>query len=359
MKSFDFVVIGAGIAGLMSAYFLRECDVLLMDENDILSGASGAAGAFLFPKVGFDTKYTRFINDGIYEAVDFYKNLGIDTATKGVLILPRNEKDEEKFEKYEKEIKIPFEKKKGGFFFEIGSVVEPAEVKEKTRVNFLKKKVENLRKKDNFWIINDEIKTKNVILATGYKSVFKTEYLNIRAIWGERVKIKAKYDGFEDVHYHKNCSVQLMGEYLKIGATHKRDCPDCSENEEEALSLVEKAREIGNVYDFEFEDVKGGFRAASIDYFPVVGKIINAKKTLLNDEKIVKGDLPREIVFEEGLYIVNGMGARGFSNAVVCARTLRDFVLKNEKIPEYLDTKRLFVKWARKKGEEYLRRINA
>jgi glycine/D-amino acid oxidase-like deaminating enzyme len=150
-----------------------------------------------------------------------------------------------------------------------------------------------------------------------------------------------------------------MGEYLKIGATHKRDCPDCSENEEEALSLVEKAREIGNVYDFEFEDVKGGFRAASIDYFPVVGKIINAKKTLLNDEKIVKGDLPREIVFEEGLYIVNGMGARGFSNAVVCARTLRDFVLKNEKIPEYLDTKRLFVKWARKKGEEYLRRINA
>lgn len=102
MKVFDFVVIGAGIAGLLSAYRLKEFNTLLIDKKGLLEGASGAAGAFLFPKIGFDTSYTRYINDSIVEAIDFYKQLGINTNTKGVLLLPRDEKDFEKFKKYEK-----------------------------------------------------------------------------------------------------------------------------------------------------------------------------------------------------------------------------------------------------------------
>ena len=110
MKPFDFIIIGGGIAGLLTAYFLRDFKTILIDENGILEGASKAAGAFLFPKVGFDTAYTRFINNGIVNALNFYQSLGVDTNKKGVLILPRDEKDIEKFKKYEKEIKLPFKK---------------------------------------------------------------------------------------------------------------------------------------------------------------------------------------------------------------------------------------------------------
>jgi len=354
MKSFDFVIIGGGIAGLLSAWFFKDKKILLIDRNEVLSGASGAAGAFLFPKVGYDTEYTRFINDGIVEAVKFYNDIGISTYTKGVLILPRDERDIEKFQKYEEHIKLPFVKKDKGFYFNIGSVVDPGEVKEKIKVPFEKLEVKKIEKKDNFWIINDSIKTKNIILATGYEKLIDIPYIKIRPIWGERIEISCQVPSSKfQIYYHKNCSVGLIDGILKIGATHKRDCKNCKENLEEAYELIKKAKEIIDISEYKILDIKGGFRAASIDYFPVVGKIIDIRKTLLNDKHIVKGDVPKKIFYIDGLYIINGMGARGFSNAYICAKKLRDYIEKNEELG-ILDTKRLFIKWARKYGERYL-----
>ncbi len=351
MKHFDFVVIGAGIAGLLSAYRLKEFNTLLIDKDDVISNASRAAGAFLFPKVGFDTAYTRFINDAILKSIDFYKGLGINTHTKGVLILPRDERDIEKFKKYEKEIRLPFKKVDNGFFFDIGSVIDPEEVKKKIRVNFEKLEVKKIEQKENYWIINEKIKTKNIILATGAKEVLKIPYIKIRAVWGERIEIKSDLNLSH--YYHKNCSVGEIDGVIKIGATHKRDCFECQENEQEALELIKKAREIVDIRDYELLDIKGGFRAASIDYFPVAGKIIDVKKTLLENRHIVKGDLPKEIFYKDGLYIINGMGGRGFSNAVVCSEMLYEYIVNNKDLGK-IDTKRLFIKWARKFGEEFL-----
>ncbi|WP_459886744.1 NAD(P)/FAD-dependent oxidoreductase [Caminibacter profundus] len=368
MKSFDFVIIGGGIAGLLTAWFFKDKKILLIDKKEVLSGASGAAGAFLFPKVGYNTEYTRFINDGIVEAVKFYNDIGVSTYTKGVLILPRDERDIAKFQKYEEHIKLPFVKKDKGFYFNIGSVVDPGEVKEKIKVPFEKLEVKKIEKKDNFWIINDLIKTKNIILATGYEELIDIPYIKIRPIWGEKIEINGKWKmkneklkkgvpekstDFLGCYFHKNCSVGLIDGILKIGATHKRDCKNCKENLEEAYELIKKAKEIIDISEYKILDIKGGFRASSVDYFPVVGKIIDIRKTLLEDKHIVKGDVPKKIFYIDGLYIINGMGARGFSNAYICAKKLRDYIEKNEKLG-ILDTKRLFIKWARKEGEKYL-----
>lgn len=357
MKCFDFVIIGGGIAGLLMAYELGEFNTLLIDKEGVLKKASGAAGAFLFPKVGFNTKYTEFINNGIVEAVNFYKSVGINTNTKGVLILPRDKRDIEKFKKYEKEITLPFKKMDGGFFFEIGSVVDPSEVREKIKVNFKKMEVKKIYKRKN-WIINDELEAKNLILATGYESVIDIPYIKIRPIWGERIESSNyKADGNLDIFYHKNCSVGEIDGVLKIGATHKRDCLECRENLEEAYELIKKANEIIKIEEFEIEDIKGGFRASSIDYFPVIGKIINIEM-LLEHKHIVKGEIPKEFDYVDGLYVINGMGARGFSNAVVCARALKNHILENKDLG-ILDSKRLFIKWARREGEKFLKEINA
>jgi len=349
MKCFDFVIVGAGIAGLFSSWFLRDFNILLVDEDDILEGgASKAAGAFLFPKVGFDTAYTRFINKGIVEALNFYEKLGINVNKKGVLILPRDEKDKEKFKKYASHIKLPFSKQEGGFFFEDGGVIEVSEVKEKLKVPFKKEKIECLKQEKNYWLVND-IKTKNVILATGVKKLIDIPYIKIHPIWGERIEIKSDID--INIHYHKNCSLAKVGEIFKIGATHKRGFLG-QENMQEALELIDKAREIKDIKNFEITKIVGGFRAASNDFFPIVGEVIDLE-TLKKEPKIAKGVIPKHYIYKKGLYIVNGMGGRGFSNALMCAKALREKIVNNKDLG-ILDLKRVFIKWARKEGESYL-----
>lgn len=355
MKVFDFIVIGGGIAGLLSAYRLKEYNTLLIDKNGLLEGASGAAGAFLFPKIGFDTTYTRYINDSLIEALEFYKNIGIDTHTKGVLLFSRNEKDIEKFKTYEKEIRLPYKKIDNGFFFDIGSLIEVDEVKEKIKVNFEQLEVKNIEFKNDIWIINNEIKTKNIILATGYERLIDIPYINIRPVWGERIeliseKLKVKSEKL-DIYYHKNCSLAFVNNKFRIGATHKRNCLKCRENLEEANELIKKVNEIMPL-NGEIVSIKGGQRAASVDYFPVVGKIIDVDKTLLENRRIVKGDIPKNIFYKKGIYIINGMGGRGFSNAVSASRILKEMILEDK--TGILDSNRLFVKWARREGERYL-----
>ena len=54
-KEFDYVIVGAGIAGCSTAYFLSKYSksILLIDKNEkVAFGASGAAGAFLSPLLG-------------------------------------------------------------------------------------------------------------------------------------------------------------------------------------------------------------------------------------------------------------------------------------------------------------------
>jgi len=368
MKHFDFIVIGGGIAGLLTAYELRGYNTLLIDEDGVLcSGASAAAGAFLFPKVGFDTSYTRFINNAIVTALDFYESLGVNIHKRGVTLLPRDERDIKKFEKYEKEIRLPFEKKFGGFFFKDGGVVDPKEVREKIKIDYEILHIDEIRKDGDYWSVGG-YKAKNVILATGHKHLFDTPYINIRPIWGERIEGEGeihsgftggwdKHDTTLPCHFHKNCSLTEIKGIIKIGATHKRNCLECRENEEEAYELIEKAKEIVDIQNFKISKIIGGFRAASVDYFPVVGKIIDVDETLRVNPKIVKGENPKFLSYVEGLYIINGMGGRGFSNAHVCARALKEHIL-NSKDLGLLDSKRLFVKWARKEGEEYLKEKN-
>jgi tRNA 5-methylaminomethyl-2-thiouridine biosynthesis bifunctional protein len=358
MKVFDFVIIGGGIAGLLSAYRLKEFNTILLDKKGILQGASGAAGAFLFPKVGFNTLYTEFINNSIIEAIKFYKSLGVNTHTKGVLILPRDEKDIEKFKKYEKEIKIPFEKRDKGFFFDIGSLIEVNELRERIDVNFRNLEVKNIKFKNNVWVINEEIKSKNIILATGYEKLIEIEYIKIRPIWGERIELqnnKLKSSKKLDIYYHKNCSLAFVNDKFRIGATHKRDCLECKENLEEAKYLIKKANEIMQI-DGEIVSIKGGHRAASIDFFPIADRVIDIRKTILENPKIIKGELPKEIFYKEGLFIINGMGGRGFSNAVSSSRILKEKILENK--DSILDSKRLFIKWVRRNGEKYIKENN-
>jgi len=344
---YDFVIIGAGIAGSSIAYFLRDKKVLVVDKAGICEKASNAAGAFLYPKVGFNTKYTKFVNEALLYAFEFYEKIGINTHKDGVWILPRDEKDIVKFKEYEKTFTLNHIKKEDGFFFEDGGFVDSQEVCNKLLENIEFRQVEIKKiEKNEYFILNDKIETKNIILATSWENIIDIPYIKIRPVWGQRIEIKT--DIKPEYNYHKNCSISKnIDGIVKIGATHERRWSEKLPDEENNKILLSKANEIMNI-DGEIYSMKAGMRAGSIDYFPIIGKIIDTSKTLDKYPEIKKGRYPKEVFYFDNIYIINGGGGRGFSNYIYVAEKLCKYILKDQKIDEFLDTKRLFIKWARK-----------
>jgi glycine/D-amino acid oxidase-like deaminating enzyme len=345
---YDFVIVGAGIAGSSIAYFLKSKKVLVIDKSGICQKASNAAGAFLFPKVGFNTKYTKFVNDALLFSFDFYEKLGINTHKDGVVILPRDDRDIKKFKEYQKTFQITYKSQNGGFFFEDGGFVDS----QKTcnillqDIEFKELTITKVEKKDIF-ILNDTIKTKNLILATGWETIIDIPYIKIRPVWGQRIEIKTSVN--PEFNYHKNCSLSKNQDgIVKIGATHERRWSDKNPDEENSNILLQKANEILQINDAKVYSMKSGMRAGSIDYFPIAGKIIDTQKTLTKYPEITKGRIPKDIFYIEGLYIINGGGGRGFSNYIYVAKMLSKYILDNIPLPKEIDTKRLFIKWARK-----------
>jgi len=344
---YDFVIIGAGIAGSSTAYFLKNKKVLVVDKEGICQKASNAAGAFLYPKVGFNTKYTKFVNEALLYSFEFYEKIGIDTHKEGVFILPRDEKDITKFKEYEKTFTLDYIKKDDGFFFKDGGFVDSEEVCNKLleNVEFKQLEITKITKEDNY-ILNDNIYTKNIIFATGWENIIEIPYIKIRPVWGQRIEIKTDIN--PEYNYHKNCSISKnIDGIVKIGATHERRWSEKLPDEVNNQILFNKANEIIDI-DGEIYSMKAGMRAGSIDYFPIIGEIIDVDKTLNTYPEIKKGRNPKEVFYKKGLFIINGGGGRGFSNYIYSAKFLSDYILNNIKLPDFLNSERLFIKYARK-----------
>lgn len=75
-QEFDYVIVGAGIAGCSLAHFLSKYSksVLLIDKNeDVAFGASGAAGAFLSPLLGKPNKFKDLVTNALSFSMNYYK----------------------------------------------------------------------------------------------------------------------------------------------------------------------------------------------------------------------------------------------------------------------------------------------
>ena len=363
MKNYDIAIIGAGIAGCMTAYEAksRGLKVVIIDRASTpATGGSGAAGAFISPKLGKPTPLLELTNLAYSYASSFYiNNFSKYFDSSGIVRLPKNSDDATNFEYYKSIINKPSTilKKEGleklgiknqelGLYFNGGGVCDAqglcrALIKDIDYLQFEVKDLSSL-----------PIKAKSIVLATGYEG-FRDylTYMGISGTWGSRGDFYT--DSKIEVCMHKAVSVSANKDgIIKIGATHTRAksatnaCMQCDGKPLDKL-LIE-AKEMVDLKELKLKETLCGMRAGSKDYTPLVGKVINTKYMLENYPQLKKGYNKAPLKYIENLYTLNGLGGRGFVLAPLMAKWLLDLILDDIDIDKRVNPNRLFLKWTRK-----------
>ena len=102
--------------------------------------------------------------------------------------------------------------------------------------------------------------------------------------------------------------------------------------------------------DVEVIDIKIGARASSVDYFPMVGKFVDSKKSIEKYPHIKNGTHIKNdnLIMIDDLYVLNGVGGRGFVLSLYLANQLVQNVISNKALDEDITNYRLFSRWAKK-----------
>ena len=359
---YEYIIVGAGIAGSSIAHELKQHSkkILVLEKNtSIQQSASAAAGAFLSPLLGKPNEFKDLVNTALEYSVEFYKNNCPQYINNcGTTRIPSDENAQKQFQSYKPYIDFDYKEQENGYFFPIGSVVRSHKICE-----FLLKDVEvlydftvtKIEKKDSYFLINDQLLCENLILATGaYIELIGEKYFNIRPVWGQRIDIKTS--SCITHNYHKNCSLSVSTKIdentnlASIGATHHRFVLEKKTNKEDTQKLLTLAQEIYELKDIEVINEIAGARAASVDYFPMVGSLVDSQQTLLKFPYIKSGSkVPADLyVVHHNLFVLNGVGGRGFVLSPYLAKLLKEYIIDNKPLPQSIATHRLFTRWARK-----------
>jgi glycine/D-amino acid oxidase-like deaminating enzyme len=380
MKTYDFLIIGAGSAGCSAAHFLQQDgkSVAVIDREGIAGGASGAAGAFLSPLPGKQNLYNTFVNDALKFSIDFYQQLIPEAVDKkGVLRVTNGNFNEEKLKNNDIEYDY-FDTQKlhkisknfediDGYFYENAAVLDPLKICKKLidGCDFYIKDVKELIFEDEFYTI-ENIKAKNIILAQGVSSsLIKIPYMKIFPIFGLRIDVKTTTHIPFNIHKSISISTNKHDGTVSIGATHERHdsskmeclttCDKCTfyvnSEEEQIKTLLTQAEELIRLEDLKVVKTYKGARATIKSYFPIIGKIVAYEESLKKYPSITNGTkIPSDLLqYYPNLHVINALGSRGFVFGPYLAKILSENILNDIQIPKELSTQKLFYKMARKK----------
>ena len=369
---YDFLIVGGGAAGCSIAYFLslNGKKVALIDEGEICSKASGAAGAFINPTMGKPSNLKALSDEAYLFSVKYFKKHFNDIFWQcGTYLLPKNEKNIEEFLALQQYILFDCEyvepssltflrsevAKFGAYFAKDAGIVEPRE--------FCYRLLRDVDFFENFKLssINYEngcykagnLEAKSIILSTGAsKELLSEEYLKsaIVGLWGQKIEVECDNTNRSNISSEALISANKSG-LTAIGATYVRSEKELEIGDEESRGLIDTARTIMDLDVKRIARQKGGLRATSIDHFPIVGQIIDSQASiaqfpvLLNGLKIANDRLSHH----DNLYIFTGHTSKAFSVAFYCAKLFSDSLLGSAALPSSINSNRLFFRWCRRK----------
>lgn len=362
---YDTIIIGAGVAGASAAYFLSQKGqkVLVLEKKAVASGGSGAAGAFVSPKIGKGSSLQQLTNEAFNFAKDFY----LSTCPQyfhqtGVIRIPKEENDADKFSTYEpfntnrfetfspeKLNELGIDTRFDSFFFADAGDCDAKEVCDYLleNIDVVQYEVTQIEHRNGLWHVGKYI-ARNIVLATGYQSnLADLRYMGIRGTWGTRGDFSSSLDLKVSMHQSMSVGANREG-VIKLGATHEKDVKEpITCKEKQALSLKEKASSLIDTSDLKLKEVFCGMRAGSKDYFPLVGKVIDVAYMFENYPMIVRGAKPA-LQYIDNFFILNGLGGRGFVFAPLMAEWLSQYIVDDKEIDIRVNPDRLFLKWCRK-----------
>jgi glycine/D-amino acid oxidase-like deaminating enzyme len=354
---YDFVVVGAGIAGSSVAHFLKKSgySVIVVDKSGIAGGASGAAGAFLSPLLGKPNPFKELVNDALIFSTEYYKkHFGEYINQCGVLRVAKDKDDEKKFEEYEPYMEHEYTKEyikdQLGYYYPIGALVDSKGICKSLLqdIEILKYELKSIEHRDDVYSVGN-IKAKSIVLATGADDILKEPYIQIRPVWGQRIDIKSDTKVKYNIHKNNSISVSHDGT-ISIGATHHVWQKELPISQEDTDKLIAMSKELIDIDEYEVVSEVGGARACSVDYFPLVGDVVDSSRALeefaylKNGTHVQESRLPKH----KNIYIINGVGGRGFVLSPYLGKLFVDFIQNGTELPKQIKPLRLFSKWVRK-----------
>ena len=371
------LIIGAGIAGCCTAYQLarRGWQVTLLDRREYCaSGASGNRQAILYARSSEpDSLLGAFHECCSHYATRFYRSLTAKNPTntprlQGMLQLTPDsqppywvEGQEEIgtrqwLECNEASEKAGVDLASDAILFDNAGALDPVSICQQLidhdNIRFVQAGIESLTPSkqetgSTTWqataIDGRQFEASNVVITGGEHSAAlqQTQWLPLRALRGQTTTIPATA-AFEKL------SLPICGKgYLtppipwsndqstfEAGATYspgsRRQAPDGADNHENWSNVCALVAESSTASTYTQEAVANwparvGFRCVTPDYLPVVGPVVDAEDFRERFQALGKNakKMPAERAqLQKGLYILSGLGSRGFGLAPFCSELL-------------------------------------
>ncbi len=366
-QTFDIIIVGAGINGCSLAYALTQKgqNVLVLEQDGVASGGSGAAGAFINPKISKSGPLKELIEKAYLFSLPFYKENFKDATTSASLLhIAKYEDENEKVEYFKEHTMLnteaapsellssltPYARSFSNVYIKDNAIVEAQEVCEAMLkgVKQVKLKVTSPRYQDGMWHI-DKYKTAKLVLCTGaYEEVFQEPYIKLRRVFGQRCEVTSSTQMHSSVHHEVSVSATKKNGRIAIGASHYLDKDQMPAKEEGEASLVDLARKSVQLDDVRIHSSFTGMRSGSNDYLPLLGPIIDADKSLQNIPANVKNHDEVELEHYPGVYMINGVGGYGFVLAPYLSHIMVEHLLEKKELPSFLAPSRFFYRWLKK-----------
>lgn len=388
------VIVGGGLAGCATAYFLRNhgMEVHLLEESSRLaSNASGNAQGVLFPLVGsVALPATQFYWKAYALALELIHSLRkrapFQTDTCGMLFLPRRKREAEKWPFLPEKMGLSpnqlrwiddpsavagIHLPQGGLYFGQGTWVHPGQLcdallKESGAVVHYNVSVGHLQKREQ-WELYDKngeaITNADVVVLT---NAFHAADLLADGLLG-LVKVKGQVTQFQEQETTRNLrTILAYGGYLlpsrdglhMLGSTFE---PEFS-SEEETLLAHEKNLELLQEYvplqkEAALSSAKGrvSFRAVSFDRLPFIGPVVDDAFMRENYEDLHHGKHWKKytaIQYKPDLYINAGHGSRGLLSCLYGGYMVADFLKgRVDTFATLTHTSRFLINQLKRKGE--------
>lgn len=370
---YDVIIIGAGINGCMSAYHLHHggLRVALVDTSHIASGGSGAAGAFISPKISKAGLLKEIMTQAHSEALAFYTNtFPHHTLKKPLLHISKSAEEATTLRQFEKETKLlstsideatwdlltPQAHTSEAVYLSQGAVVDAQRVCHALveGIDFYPLHVEDLVQEEEKWCIG-HLTAKHVILAIGaYPKLLPLPYLTLRGIWGHRIDIQTSTPLQTILHHFVSISPTSHEGVMAIGATHDvhfSPFDDCIYDVEAGRKeLLTKASQTLDLKEVKIVRDYTGLRSGANDYLPILGGVVDAFATLARYPHLRHGKKvdPKEYVYYPNVTMINGSGGYGFVLAPYLAKQLKEYLVDKKPLDEQLSPARFFPRWAKK-----------